>query len=120
MSRPRATEALVDLGDAAVFGMAEEADVGDDVQAELVLSQGVAALPLRAVGEQAAWATAAVAAADVQDEADDTAEGGNATAVAVVGPHRPSAVRTVGVRRVQVLGAAGLGPACLPSHGCPP
>jgi hypothetical protein len=41
---------LVDLGDAAVFGIAEGADEGDDIQAELVLGQGVAALLLGAVG----------------------------------------------------------------------
>ena len=38
----------MDLGDAAVLGMPQGADQGDDVEAELVLRQGVAALLLGA------------------------------------------------------------------------
>ena len=49
-------ELAVDLGDAAVLGIAEPADQGHDVEAELVIGQGEVGLSLRAVGSQEAGA----------------------------------------------------------------
>ena len=60
-----AAQGLVDLGDAAVSGVAEGADQGDDVEAEFVLGQGVEALRFGPVGLAVAAAVAVVAAADV-------------------------------------------------------
>ena len=91
-----AAQGLVDLGDAAVFGVAEAADEGDDVEAELVLGQGVEALGFGAVGLAVAAAVGVVAAADVQEQADQSSEGGDGASVAVVGPEGPSAGRANG------------------------
>jgi hypothetical protein len=73
-------KALVDLGDAAVFGVAESAEQSNDIQAKLVMRQGVAALPLGAVGRRA---------------------------VTVVGLHRVAAGGTVRVHRAKVLRLLG-------------
>ena len=40
----------MDLGDGAVFGMAEAADQGQDIEAELVVGQGEVGLGLGAIG----------------------------------------------------------------------
>ena len=63
---PRRVSSLVDLGDAAVLGVAEASDQGDDVEAELVVGQGEAALGLGAVGAAVAGAVGVVAAADLE------------------------------------------------------
>jgi hypothetical protein len=47
---PAAGQLVVDLGDAAVFGVSESADEGEDVKAELVVGQGEVGLGLRTVG----------------------------------------------------------------------
>jgi hypothetical protein len=43
-----------DLGDAAVLGLSPVADPGDDIETELMLGEGVAALLLGAQGDAAA------------------------------------------------------------------
>src|SRR5262249_47826787 len=59
-------QGLVDLRHGAVLGVAEGADVGHDVQAELVVGQGQSSLGLGPEGGEVAAAAAAVAAADEQ------------------------------------------------------
>ena len=63
---PAVSELAVDLGDAAVLGMAEPAHRGHDVEAELVIGQGEVGLSLRAVGSQEAGAGGIGAASDRQ------------------------------------------------------
>jgi hypothetical protein len=65
----------VDLRDAAVLGVAEGADQGDDVEAELVLRQGEAVLLLGAEADPVSGAGGLAAAADLQAQADDPVEG---------------------------------------------
>ena len=65
----------MDLGDTAVPGMAQGADQGDDVEAELVLRQGEAPLRLGAQGDGVAGAVRLAAAPDLEPEADRTAQG---------------------------------------------
>src|SRR5262249_15047578 len=107
-------EVLVDFGDGAVLGIAEGADVGQDVQAELVLRQRVAALGLGTIGLQIARALPLVAAADVQDEAGQAPERGDSAAVTVVGPHALPAGGAVLVQNGQLVSEGGLGTGDLP------
>jgi hypothetical protein len=59
----------VDLGGGAVFGRAEGADVGKDVEPECMLRQRGVAFDLRPIGSKLAGARALVAATDLQDQA---------------------------------------------------
>jgi hypothetical protein len=76
----------MDLGDAAVFPVAEVADQGDDVEAELMLGQGIAAFGFGSVGLAVASTVGVVTASDVQKEAEESGEGSDGASVAVVGP----------------------------------
>ena len=75
MAHAAAGQLGMDLGDAAVLGVAQGADQGDDVEAELVLGQGEAALGLGAVGDGVAGAVRVAAAADLEPEADRAVAG---------------------------------------------
>src|SRR5262245_40399857 len=74
----------MDLGDAAVLGVAQGADQGDDVEAELVVRQGEAALGLRAEGPEEEGTSGSMAAADLQAEAADAPQSGEGAAVVVI------------------------------------
>jgi hypothetical protein len=56
----------MDLRDAAVLAVAQQADQGDDVEAELVLWQRQGALRLRPVGDVETTAPGRLAASDAQ------------------------------------------------------
>ena len=79
-----AGEFLVDLGDAAVLGVAEAADQGHDVEAELVVGQGEVGFGFRAVRAVVARAGGVGTAADAQRQAGDGVEGGHGAVVGVV------------------------------------
>ena len=83
----------VDLRDAAVPGVPQRPDQGDDVQAELVLRQGEAALLLRPERGAMARAGAVTAAPDLDGEADQALRGGDDAVALVRGPERPAAGR---------------------------
>ena len=82
---PAAGQFVVDLGDAAVLGIAEPADQGHDVEAELVIGQGEVGLGLGAVGPEEAGAIGIGAASDGQGQPEDAVEGGDGAEVVVVG-----------------------------------
>ena len=82
---PPAGEFAVDLGDAAVLGIAEPADQGHDVEAELVIGQGEVGLGLGAVGAEEAGALGIGAASDGQGQPEDAVEGADGAIVIVVG-----------------------------------
>src|SRR5262249_20933425 len=110
-------QGLVDLRHGAVLGVAEGADVGHDVQAELVVGQGQASLGLGPAGGEGAAAAAAVAAADEQVEAADAVEGGDAAAVAVVGGQAVSAGGAGAGEGLQAEEGGGQGSGRGPWHG---
>ncbi len=97
----------VDLGGAAVFGIAGSPDDGEDVEAKLVMREGEVGLGLGAVGGVVAGAVRVGAAADLERESQDGVEGGNGAEVVVVGPEATLANRAVGGERGEGLGAVG-------------
>ena len=82
---PAVRELAVDLGDAAVLGIAEPAHQGHDVEAELVIGQGEMGLSLGAVGTEEAGAGGIGAASDRQGQPEDAVEGADGAKVVVVG-----------------------------------
>ena len=72
---PAAGQLAVDLGDAAVLGIAEPADRGHDVESELVIGQGEMGLGLGAVGPEEAGALGIGTASDRQGQPEDAIEG---------------------------------------------
>ena len=92
-----AVQVGADLGDRAVLAVAEVADEGDDVESELVVREGEAALGLGAVRSADGRTGVVAAAADGQVQAGDAVQGGEGTAVDVVGPQegRRSAAQAV-------------------------
>ena len=104
-----AGQLLVDLGDAAVLGVAEASDQGDDVEAELVVGQGEVGLGLGAVGAVVAGAVGVGTAADAQGEARDGVEGGDGAVVGVGGPEEVTALGAVSGDGVRVWACVGRG-----------
>ena len=112
-------EFLVDLRDAAVFGVAQPSDQGEDVQAELVVRQREVRLRLGAIGPAVAAAGRVVAAADLDRQAGDGVQGGDSAEVGVVGAEpalADRAVRQDGRERLRA-GRAWTGSG---THGDPP
>ena len=66
--------------------MAEPADQGHDVEAELVIGQGEVGLGLGPVGAEEAGASGIGAASDGQGQPEDAVEGGDGAEVVVAGP----------------------------------
>jgi hypothetical protein len=58
----------MDLGDAAMLGVPEGADQGDDIEAELVLREGVAAFLLGSEWDGVAWAVRVATASDLKSK----------------------------------------------------
>src|SRR5262249_35060576 len=111
-----ATQGLMDLGDAAVFGVTEAADGGDHIESELMLGQSVEALGLGPVRFAVAVAAAVVATVDIQQQADESGERGDGTSIPVVGPQALAARDAMGKPWAQVLGTSGLGSRRLTGH----
>jgi hypothetical protein len=99
----------VDLGDAAMLGMAEPADRGDDIEAELVLWQRESPLRLGAEADAAAWALGGAAVTDLEVQADDPVQGRDRPPGEVGRPGRPAAGGTGPRPAGQLEGAVGLG-----------
>ena len=103
-----ADQVRLDLGDAAVLGVAEAADQGDDVEAELVLRQGEPALGFGPVGPQVGGAAGRCGSGGwCRFRRVHAGERGEGAAVGVVGPHRPAAVRAIVSQGDQVLISLG-------------
>jgi hypothetical protein len=111
----------VDLGDAAVLGVAEPADQGHDVEAELVIGQGEVGLGLGPVGAEEAGTSGIGAASDGEGQAEDAVEGGDGAEVVVVGMEPVLTFGADDEDRSQGLGAVGLGARSRSlAHGKPP
>jgi hypothetical protein len=107
----------MDLRDASVLGMAEGADEGDDVEAELVLGEGEAALLLGAEGNMVAGAVGPATTPDLESEPDRTVEGGDRALGLVGGPEWPAALGTGAGECGEFEGLAGLGAGSPSGHG---
>ena len=110
----------MDLGDAAVLGVPQGADRGDDVEAELVLGQGEAALLLGAERDAVAGAVGVAAAADLEPEPDGAVQGGDGPLGLVGGPERPAAGGAGPREGGQFEGLIGLGSGAPSGHGWTP
>ena len=116
-----AGQLAVDLGDAAVLGMAEPTDQGHDVEAELVIGQGEVGLGLGPVGAEEAGAIGIGTASDGQGQAEDAVEGGDGAEVVVAGPGPVLTFGAVERDGDQAQGAIGLRARSSSfAHGGPP
>ncbi len=82
---PAVRELAVDLGDAAVLGIAEPADQRHDVESELMIRQGEVGLGLGPIGAEEAGAGGIGAASDGQGQSEDAVESTDGAIVIVVG-----------------------------------
>ena len=98
----------VDLGDAAVLGVAEPADGGHDVEAELVIGQGEVGFGLGPVGSEETGTIEIGAASDGEGQSEDAIEGGDGAEVVVVGAGPVLAFGAVEGNRFQGQGAVRL------------
>ena len=111
----------VDLGDAAVLGMAEPTDQGHDVEPEFVIGQGEMGLGLGPVGAEEAGAIGIVTASDGQGQVEDAIEGGDGAEVLVTGLGPMLTFGAVEGDGDQVQGAIGLRARSSSfAHGGPP
>src|SRR4051794_6288262 len=98
----------MDLGDAAVLGMPQAADQGDDIETELMLGQGVAALLLGTKGDAGGGAVGRATASDLEPQPDRAAQGGDRPSGLVGRPERPATVGTGAGECGQFQGPVGL------------
>ena len=111
-------QGAVDLGDAAVLGVAQGTDEGDEVEAELVLGQDDATLGLGPHGAAEAWAARVPTASDLDDEAKVSLKGDDGASVGVGGPEgvlTVGAVRGQGGQVEEAVGSKSGGPS---GHRC--
>ena len=113
-----AGELGVDLRDAAMLGVAERADHGDDVEAELVLRQGEAALLLGPQRGPIPRADSVAASPHLDGQADRPVEGDDDPVALVGGPERPAAHRAGAGVGGQLDLAIRLRPAGESGHPC--
>jgi hypothetical protein len=99
-----AGEFLVDLGDAAVLGVAEATDEGDDIEAELVVGQGEVGFGLGSVRAMVAGASGVGAASDLEGKSGDGVEGGDGAVIGVVNGEALTALGAQGSDRFQGVG----------------
>jgi DDE superfamily endonuclease len=109
----------MNLGNAAVFGVAEAAHPCENVKAKLVRRQGEVRLGLRAVRTMEVFTGGVGTTANVQGKATDTVEGGDGAEVAVVVPELVKADGTMAGDRDQGLRVRGLRPCAGAWHGKP-
>ena len=107
----------VDFGDAAVFRVAEAADQGENIEAELVVRQSEVRFGLWSVGPVEAFAGRVGAAANVQGEANDAVQRGHRAEVAVVVPELVEADGAMSGEGNQGLGMRGPRPCAGTWHG---
>ena len=110
----------VDLGDAAVLGVAQGADQRDEVQAELVLGQDETPFGLRSQGPPVPRAVGLPAAADLDDKSDGPVESDHRAAIGVGGPKRRATLRAARGQTGQIELAVGYGSGGPSSHRCTP
>src|SRR4051812_18458927 len=110
----------MDLGGAAMLGVAEPADQGDDIQAGLVLRQGEAALLLGAQADPVSGTVGVAAAADLQVQADQPLQGHDGAPRRGGAPERPGAGGADPCVGGQIHGPIGLGASTASRHGGPP
>src|SRR5512135_3507790 len=110
----------MDFGDAAVLGMAQGADQGDDVEAEFMLGESEVALLLGAEGNSPAGAVGRATASDLEPQPDCTAQGRDRTSGLVGRPERPPTVGTGAGEYGQLQGLIGLRAGSPSGHGGTP
>src|SRR5262245_59159545 len=91
-----ARQLVVDLGDAAMLGVAEAADQGQDIEAELGVRQGQEGLGFRSISVAVARAVGVGAAANPQGEARNRIEGRDRAVFAAGGPKAMATRRAAG------------------------
>ena len=107
----------MDLRDAAMLGVRQAADQGDDIKAELALRQGVSRLRLGAEADSAAVTLAVAAAANLEAQANEALDG-NDRSVRLVGRPEPAATgRAYSGLGGQLDGPVGLRPGTSSGHG---
>jgi hypothetical protein len=99
-----AGEFLMDLGYAAVLGVAESSDESDDIEAELVVGEGEVGFGLGSVRAMVAGASGVGAAPDLEGQSGDGVEGGDGAVVGVVNGEALAALGAQGSDRFQGLG----------------
>ena len=100
--------------------MAEAADQGDDVEAELVLRAGRTAPPARAGAGRRGAGSRGCGSGGPGAEADEAVEGGDGAAGLVGGPERPAAGGAAAGRGRQLQLAGRLGPGGPSGHRSTP
>ena len=98
-------QCLVNLGDTAMVAVAQGANAGNDVEAELMMGQGPGAFFLGAIGLMVPATLGIVAADDGQGEAADVVQGGNGALILINHPETAPTARTLAAHRGQVHGA---------------
>jgi hypothetical protein len=94
----------MDLGHAAVFGIAETADEGDDIEAEFVVGQGEVRFRLGSVRAVVAGAVGVGTASDVEGQSGDGVQSGDGAVVGVVKSEALVALGALGSDRLERLG----------------
>jgi hypothetical protein len=110
----------MDLGGAPVLGAAQGADQGDDVEAELVLREGEAALRLGAERDGTSGTSRVATAADPEPEPDRADQGGDGPLGLVGGPERSPAGGAGPRQYGQLDGLIGLRAGTPSGHGSTP
>src|SRR5262249_38030386 len=107
---PAADQLAVDLGDAAVLGMAEVAHQGQDIEPELMIGQGEGGLGLGPVGAAEAGALGVGTASDQEGHPDGALEGGDGAEVVIVSRGPGLAFGAIAEDRSQIQGVVRLRP----------
>jgi hypothetical protein len=116
-----AGQVLVDLGDAAVLGMSEPTDQGNDIEAELMIGQGEVGLGLGPVGLTEPGAIGIGTTSDGQREPEDAVESGDGAEVVIAGQEPVLTFRTVKRDGYQAQGTIRLwARSSSLAHGGPP
>ena len=117
---PTLVEVAMDLGDAAMVAIAQQADVGDHIQAKLTVRQGPCAFFLRAIRVLKARTLRIVTLEDGELQAADARERGNGPPRMVGHPERAATGRTGPADRAQKLGVGNRWTFRATCHHVPP
>jgi hypothetical protein len=116
---PATTQFGVNLRDTAVFDIPEVADQGNDVEAELMMGQGIMGFGLGAIGLVKAWARGVRTSPDAEDQSHEALQGGDRTTGVVSVPKGLSTFRAVLGQRRELEGVLGSWSGSC-THGEPP
>jgi hypothetical protein len=114
-----ARQFLVDLRDAAVFGVAEASGQGEDIEAELVVRQGEEGLGLRVAEAVVAGTVGVGTRANAQGEMRNGVEGRDSAVFAGADPEAMTTLRAMSNNWREGLGLRGARPATGARHDSP-